>query len=111
MARTCGWAAKIGPTALSDALDGLAPPSDPNLLVGIESADDAAVYKITPEIAMINTVDFIPPPVDDEEPKYGLCVNGVVHPDRIITNAGSKPGDTLVLTKPLGLGVLLNAVR
>jgi selenide,water dikinase len=49
--------------------------------------------------------------VDDEEPKYGLCVNGVVHPNRIITNAGSKPGDALILTKPLGSGVLLNAVR
>jgi len=155
------------------------PKTDPNLLVGIETADDAAVYKLSPEIAMINTVDFITPPVDDpywfgqisaansisdvysmggkpltalnvvmfpskhldmgilrdilqgghdkvveagaclagghtvddEEPKYGLCVNGVVHPDRVITNAGSKPGDALILTKPLGSGVLLNAVR
>ena len=49
--------------------------------------------------------------VDDEEPKYGLCVNGVAHPDRIITNAGSSPGDVLILTKPLGSGVLFNAVR
>ena len=49
--------------------------------------------------------------VDDEEPKYGLCVNGVVHPDRIITNAGARPGDTLILTKPLGSGVLFNATR
>jgi selenide,water dikinase len=48
--------------------------------------------------------------VDDEEPKYGLCVNGVVHPDRIITNAGAQPGDALILTKPLGSGVLFNAV-
>ncbi len=49
--------------------------------------------------------------VDDEEPKYGLCVNGIVHPDRIITNAGSQPGDTLILTKPIGSGVLFNATR
>ncbi len=49
--------------------------------------------------------------VDDDEPKYGLCVNGVVHPDRIVTNAGSKPGDALILTKPLGTGVLFNATR
>jgi selenide,water dikinase len=49
--------------------------------------------------------------VDDEEPKYGLCVNGVVHPERVMTNAGSKPGDALILTKPLGSGVLFNAVR
>jgi len=49
--------------------------------------------------------------VEDEEPKYGLCVNGTIHPDRIITNAGSRPGDALILTKPLGTGVLFNAVR
>jgi selenide,water dikinase len=49
--------------------------------------------------------------VDDEEPKYGLSVNGVVHPDRIITNTGSMPGDALILTKPIGTGVLFNAVR
>jgi selenide,water dikinase len=147
--------------------------------VGIETSDDAAVYRLSDEIAMINTVDFITPPVDDpywfgqiaaansisdiysmggkpltalnlvmfpskhldmgllkeilkgghdkvteagaclvgghtvddEEPKYGLCVNGIAHPDRIITNFGSRPGDALILTKPLGSGVLLNAVR
>lgn len=49
--------------------------------------------------------------VDDEEPKYGLCVSGTVHPDRVITNAGSRPGDALILTKPIGSGVLFNAVR
>jgi len=49
--------------------------------------------------------------IDDEEPKYGLCVNGIVDPNRVITNAGSQPGDALVLTKPLGSGVLFNAVR
>lgn len=149
------------------------------MLVGIETSDDAAVYRLTDEVAMINTVDFITPPVDDpywfgqisaansisdvysmggkpltalnvvmfpskhldmgvlrdilrgghdkvveagaclvgghtvddEEPKYGLCVNGIVHPDRVITNAGSQPGDALILTKPLGSGVLFNAVR
>ena len=154
-------------------------PADPDLIVGIDTADDAAVYRLNDEQAMINTIDFITPPVDDpywfgqiaaansisdvysmggvpktalnvvmfpakhldmgvlreilkgghdkveeagavlvgghsvddEEPKYGLCVNGVVHPDRVITNAGSRPGDALVLTKPLGSGVLFNAVR
>ena len=49
--------------------------------------------------------------VDDEEPKYGLSVNGVVHPSQIVTNAGARPGDALILTKPLGTGVLFNAVR
>lgn len=149
------------------------------MLVGVETSDDASVYKMSDEIAMINTVDFITPPVDDpywfgqisaansisdvysmggkpltalnvvmfpsghldmgvlkeilrggndkvieagaclagghtvddNEPKYGLCVSGVVHPDRIITNAGAKAGDALILTKPLGSGVLFNAVR
>lgn len=164
---------------MSDALAGLEKPNDPNLLVGIETSDDAAIYRVSDDIAMVNTVDFITPPVDDpywfgqisaansisdvysmggkpltalnlvmfpsknldmgilkeilrgghdkvneagaclvgghsvddNEPKYGLCVNGVVHPDRIITNAGAKPGDALILTKPLGSGVLFNAVR
>jgi selenide,water dikinase len=49
--------------------------------------------------------------VDDNEPKYGLAVTGVVHPDRILTNCGAKEGDALVLTKPLGTGVLFNACR
>lgn len=49
--------------------------------------------------------------VHDEEPKYGLCVSGVAHPQRIITNAGARPGDAFILTKPLGTGVLFNAVR
>ncbi len=157
----------------------MASPDDPNLLVGFETADDAAVYKVSDDIAMISTIDFITPPVDDpywfgqisaansisdvysmggkpltalnvvmfpskqldmgvlreilkggrdkvveagaslvgghsvddEEPKYGLCVNGVVHPDKVITNAGAKAGDALILTKPLGSGVLFNAAR
>jgi len=49
--------------------------------------------------------------VDDNEPKYGLAVTGLVHPDRVLTNAGARPGDALVLTKPLGTGVLFNAGR
>lgn len=164
---------------MSDALKGLPPANDPDLLVGYETSDDAAVYRLTPELAMINTVDFITPPVDepywfgqiaaanaisdiyamggrpltalnvvmfpgklldlgllkeilrgghdkvteagallvgghtvdDEEPKYGLCVNGMVHPDRLLKNVGARPGDALLLTKPLGSGVLFNAVR
>ncbi len=148
-------------------------------MVGFETSDDASVYRLTEEIAMINTIDFITPPVDDpywfglisaansisdvysmggrpvtalnvvmfpskqldmgilkdilrgghdkvveagavlvgghtvddEEPKYGLCVNGVVHPDKIIANSGACPGDSLILTKMIGSGVLFNAVR
>ncbi len=164
---------------MSDALAGLPKPTDPALIVGYETADDAAVYRLSDEIAVISTTDFITPPVDDpwwfgqigaanalsdvwsmggrpntalnlvmfpakhldmgmlhdilrggqakvaeagaslvgghtvddDEPKYGLAVNGVVHPDRVITNAGSRPGDALILTKPLGTGVIFNAVR
>jgi len=49
--------------------------------------------------------------VDDNEPKYGLAVTGLVHPDRILTNCNARPGDSLILTKPLGTGVLFNASR
>jgi selenide, water dikinase len=147
--------------------------------VGFDTSDDAAVYRVSPEIALISTVDYITPPVndpywfgqiaaanslsdiyamggkpltalnlvmfpskildmgllkeilrggsdkvleagaslagghsiDDNEPKYGLAVTGSVHPDRILTNCGARPGDALVLTKPLGTGVLFNANR
>jgi selenide,water dikinase len=162
-----------------DALAPLEPSGDPNLLVGFGTCDDAAVYRISEEVALISTTDFITPPVDDpywfgqvaaanalsdvyamggrpltalnllmyphkklgmellreilrgghekvreagasmagghsvddEEPKYGLAVTGVVHPGRILTNCGARPGDALVLTKPLGTGVLFNARR
>jgi selenide,water dikinase len=164
---------------LSEALKGLGVSNDPNLLVGFDTSDDAAVYRVTPEIAFISTVDYITPPVndpywfgqiaaanslsdvyamggkpltalnlvmfpskkldmsflkeilrggsdkvreanvsmagghsvDDNEPKYGLAVTGSVHPERILTNSGCRPNDALVLTKPLGTGVLFNANR
>ena len=153
--------------------------NDKNLLVGFETNDDAAVYRVAPDIALISTVDYITPPVDDpywfgqiaaanslsdvyamggkpltalnlvmfpskkldmdllknilrggsdkvkeagasmagghsvddNEPKYGLAVTGLVHPDRVLTNKGCRAGDVLVLTKPLGTGVLFNAGR
>ncbi len=155
------------------------PSQDPNLLVGFETCDDAAVYRVSDNLAFISTVDFITPPVDDpywfgqiaasnalsdvyamggkpltalnlvmfptkkldasilreilhggsdkvseagasiagghsvddNEPKYGLAVTGVIHPDRILTNCGAKGGDALILTKPLGTGILFNACR
>ncbi len=164
---------------MSDALLGFPGPTDPNLLVGFESSDDAAVYRLTDTVAVISTVDFITPPVDDprwfgriaaanslsdiyamggrpvtalnlvmfpakklatevlreilrggyekvaeagasvagghsvddQEPKYGLAVTGVVAPDRVLTNTGVRAGDALVLSKPLGTGVLFNAHR
>jgi selenide,water dikinase len=160
-------------------LKGFPPPTDPNLLVGFETSDDAAVYRLDNDHAIVSTVDFITPPVDDpvwfgriaaanslsdiyamggrpltalslvmfpgkklglevlrgilhggsekvaeagaslcgghsvddDEPKYGLAVTGIVHPQRILTNTGVQPGDVLVLTKPIGTGVLFNAHR
>jgi selenide,water dikinase len=148
-------------------------------MVGYETSDDAAVYRLSSEIAVISTVDYITPVVDDPlwfgrvaaanslsdvwamggrpvmalnvvnfpagtldigvlrvilqgaaekvieagavlggghsvedpEPKFGLAVTGVVHPDRVLTNRGARPGDALVLTKPLGSGVIFNANR
>lgn len=160
-------------------LAGLPQNADPNLLVGFHTRDDAAVYRITDEIAVVSTTDFITPPVDDpftfgriaaanalsdvfamggrpttalqiagfpgdvlgldvlagifagsvsavreagavvagghttrsDEPLFGLAVNGLVHPERIWTNAGAQEGDALIFTKRIGSGVLLNADR
>ncbi len=150
--------------------------TDPNLLVGISTGDDAAVYKMSEDMAIISTVDFFPPivddpfkfgeiaatnalsdvyamggkpvialnivgfpvdlpheilgeilsggaskaeeagvlivgghTVDDAEPKYGMSVTGVVNPGEQVTNAGAKPGDVLVLTKPIGTGIITTA--
>ncbi|RMG98486.1 MAG: selenide, water dikinase SelD [Candidatus Dadabacteria bacterium] len=169
----------MDPTVLSDALQHLPRCDDPDLLVGFETSDDAAVYRVAPEVAVVTTADYITPVVDDPvwygrvaaanalsdvwamggrpvvalnlvnfpagtldpgllremlrggaekvaeagaclagghtvedpEPKYGLAVTGVVHPDRVLTNRGARPGDALVLTKPLGTGVIFNANR
>ena len=150
--------------------------TDPNLLVGISTGDDAAVYKMNEDMAIISTVDFFPPivddpfkfgeiaatnalsdvyamggkpiialnivgfpvdlphdilgeilkggaskaeeagvlivgghTVDDAEPKYGMSVTGVVNPGAQVTNAGAQPGDALVLTKPIGTGIITTA--
>jgi selenide,water dikinase len=157
----------------------VAPPGDPNLLVGALTGDDAAVWRLSDERALVLTADFITPvvddarawgriaaanavsdvyamggtpllalnlvgwnvdelptellgdvlegggeiaaaagfvvagghTVDDPEPKYGMAVVGEVHPDRILTNAGLRPGDVLVLTKPLGIGITTTAIK
>ena len=178
MTAASGCAAKLGPGTLSDILKGLPNGSDPNLLVGFDTNDDACVYRITDKIAAIHTVDFFTPIVDDpfwfgqiaaanalsdvyamggrpavamnllcvpcslpqevirrilegghqkaveagcviagghtiqdHEPKYGLCVTGYVHPDRVLRNVGAQPGDALILTKPIGTGVLTAAAK
>jgi selenide,water dikinase len=151
--------------------------TDPNLLVGTETHDDAGVYRLTDDLALVQTIDFFPPVVDDPfiygqiaaanalsdvyamggtprtalnlvgypddklsldwlgeilrggaercqasgttivgghtvrdaEIKFGLAVTGIVHPQKIVTNAGARPGDKLVLTKPLGTGFVTTA--
>ena len=160
-------------------LQGLFPPEQhPNVLVGLHVSDDAAVYKITDDVAVIQTVDFFTPivddpydygaiaatnamsdiyamggevavamnicgfppdlpqemiaeilrggaekvaeaggvlvgghTVDDKEPKYGLSVMGLAHPDKLLTKAGAEAGDVLLLTKPLGVGIITTALK
>lgn len=172
-----GCAAKIGQQALAELLEGLPASDDPNLLVGC--GDDAGVYRIDDERALVQTLDFFTPIVDDPyefgriaatnalsdvyamggrpltamnivgmpatklpvqtireilqggaavvraahcslvgghsirspEPIYGLAVTGQVHPQRIITNSAARPGDLLVLTKPIGTGIITTAIK
>lgn len=175
---SAGCAAKLGPGMLAQILSGLPRFEDPNLIVGTETSDDGAVYRISDELAMIQTLDFFPPMVDDpytfgqvaatnalsdiyamggepkvalnivawnhcvnlrflgeilrggadkvkeagavlagghsiqdDVPKYGLSVTGFVHPGRIWKNCGAREGDALVLTKPLGTGIINTAVK
>lgn len=157
----------------------LPPITDPAVLVGISTADDAGVYRLAPDLALVQTVDVFTPivddpywfgaiaaanalsdvyamggtprlglnivgfpraklplevlgeilrgggdkcteagvtvigghTIDDPEPKYGLAITGFVHPDRVVTNASARPGDRLVLTKPLGMGVITTGIK
>ena len=176
LAKCAGCGAKVGAGVLAQLLDGIQVHRDPNLLVGFDKSDDASVYKLSDELALVQTVDFFPPIADDpylfgqiaatnalsdvyamggepklclnimavpetmpreavhdilrggydkvyeagalitgghsildDEPKYGLAVTGFVHPEKMLTNAAARPGDVLVLTKPLGIGVLTSA--
>jgi selenide, water dikinase len=172
-----GCGCKLPAAALLPIVRGLPAPTAPELLVGSATGDDAAVWQISDELALVQTVDFFTPVVDDPydfgriaaanalsdvyamggrpltalnlvawpleqlgtavlaevlrggidvvrgaggevvgghsiddpEPKYGLAVTGAVHPDHVITNAGGRPGDALVLTKPLGTGAVVTA--
>lgn len=173
-----GCSAKLPAAELSRALQGLPATPHPDLLVGTETHDDAGVFRINDELALIQTTDFFTPvcsdpfefgqiaaanamsdvyamggevltalniaafpanvPLEvlheilqggiekvkeaggvvvgghtivDDVPKYGLAVTGTVHPDRIITNAAASPGDLLILTKPLGAGIVMAGHR
>jgi selenide,water dikinase len=178
LAKRAGCAAKHPPGFLLPLLGLLPPVTDPNVLVGSSTADDAAVYKLSPDLALVLTTDFFTPIVDDprdfgrvaaanalsdvyamggkplsalsivgfpdalpaavlgdilagacavaaeagiaivgghtiksEEPIFGLAVVGTIHPDKVLSNAGAKPGDALILTKPLGLGIISTAAK
>ena len=168
LASCAGCGAKVGAGVLAQLLGGLKVHSDPRLLVGFDKSDDASVYQVTDELALVQTVDFFPPIADDPylfgqiaatnalsdvyamggepklalnllcipesmpkeavhqllrggydkayeagviitgghsildpEPKYGLAVTGFVHPKKLLTNSAARPGDVLLLTKPL----------
>jgi selenide, water dikinase len=174
-----GCSAKISPKQLEEILKYLPLPQDPNILVDIDTHDDAGVYRINDDLALVLTTDFFPPvcsdpyefgliaaansisdvyamggdpvlalnimmfpasklpmeayaeilkggfdkateagvriigghTIDDFPPKYGLAVVGYIHPGKIITNAGVRPGDSLILTKPVGTGVIMAGHR
>jgi selenium donor protein len=174
-----GCACKLRPQMLEQVLARLPQSADPMVIVGRDTADDAAVYRISDDLAIVETVDFFTPIVDDpylfgaisaanslsdiyamgarplfalnivgfpdtrlpmrildailrgaldkaaeagipiigghtvedSEPKFGLAVTGLVHPDQVLRNVGARPGDALVLTKPLGVGIVSTAVK
>ena len=178
LASCAGCGAKVGAGTLAHLLEGFRTHSDPRLLVGYDRSDDASVYYLDENTALVQTTDFFPPIVDDPflygqiaaanaisdiyamggepklalnilclpesmtqdmvqellrggydkayeagaiitgghtihgaEPIYGLAVSGFVHPKKILTNSGARPGDVLLLTKPLGVGVLTTAAK
>ncbi len=178
LANCAGCGAKMGAGTLAKMLEGFQAHSDPRLIVGYDKSDDASVYVLDENTALIQTTDFFPPIVDnpylygkiaatnalsdvyamggepklalnilcaaegmaDEtireilrggydaayeagaiitgghtikgaEPIYGLAVSGFVHPEKVLTNSNAKPGDVLVLTKPLGVGVLTTGAK
>jgi selenide,water dikinase len=174
-----GCGCKLPAAEIAPLLARLDPPADPNVIVGFAGSDDAGVYRLRDDLALVHTVDFFTPIVDDPfdfgriaatnalsdvyamggepvsalnlvafslselgadvlteilrggaaaaaeagvsilgghsiedaEPKYGMAVTGVVHPDEVLTNAGAMAGDALVLTKPLGAGAVSTAVK
>ena len=178
LASCAGCGAKVGAGTLVHLLEGFKTHTDPRLIVGYDKSDDASVYVINEELALVQTTDFFPPIVDEpylfgqiaatnalsdvyamggepklalnimclaenmdkhtvqeilrggydkayeagaiitgghtiqgSEPIYGLAVSGFVHPDKVLTNSGAKPGDVLILTKPLGVGILTTAAK
>lgn len=174
-----GCGCKLPAAALGPLLRGLPALTDPNVLVGFDAADDAGVYRVRDDLAIVTTADFFTPivddpydfgriaatnalsdvyamgarpicalnlvafsieaigdevlatilrggaavaadagiaivgghSIDDAEPKYGMAVTGIVHPDELLANRGGRAGDALVLTKPLGAGAVSTAIK
>ncbi|WP_372635507.1 selenide, water dikinase SelD [Cohnella sp.] len=175
-----GCGCKIGPADLAQVIRSLPSAApNPDLLVGLDTSDDAGVYRLNDELALVQTVDFFTPivddpysfgqiaaanaisdiyamggtpltalnivafpittldkqvladilrgaadkvseagitlvgghSIDDKEPKFGLAVTGLVHPAKVRTNAGAKAGDQLILTKPIGVGILTTSIK
>lgn len=178
LAACAGCGAKVGAGSLVKLLEGFKSYTDENLIVGYDKSDDASVYRLDENTALIQTTDFFPPIVDDAylygriaaanalsdvyamggrpklalnimcvaedmddatirnilkggydaayeagaiitgghtikgaEPLYGLAVSGFVHPQKVLTNSGAKAGDVLILTKPLGVGIITTAAK
>ena len=178
LAKCAGCGAKVGAGTLAKMLDGFKTHYDPKLIVGYDKSDDASVYYLDENTALVQTTDFFPPIVDDPylygqiaatnaisdiyamggepklalnimcvsdqmdkhavqevlrggydkayeagliitgghtingaEPIYGLAVSGFVHPQKVLTNSGAQPGDVLILTKPLGIGILTTSAK
>jgi selenide, water dikinase len=170
--------AKLAPSDLAQVLSKLPVQSSENVIVGFDTSDDAGVFRLTDQTALVQTVDFFTPvaddpfvygqvaainslndvyamggtplsalsivcypqkgdwdvlgqilaggqsamnaegvvvigghSVDDQEMKFGYAVTGTIHPDRVITNAAARPGDILILTKPIGTGAINTAVK
>ena len=169
----------MSPGALDDILCGLHPVKNPNVIVGLDTPDDSAVYKINENTALVQTVDFLTPivddpyifgqiaaanslsdiyamgaepvtalnlvgfptdkldksilkeilrggmdkmaeagvclvgghSIDDQEIKYGLAVTGLVHPEKVLTKQGARTGDAVLITKPLGIGIIATALK
>lgn len=174
-----GCACKMRPADLEKVLANMPPVNDPGVIVGADKRDDAAVYRLTDDLALVQTVDFFTPVVDDPytfgaiaaanslsdiyamgakpvfalniaafpvnrlplnvleailkgasdkaseagisilgghsiedtEPKFGMVVSGLVHPDKVLSNDGARPGDLLILTKPIGTGIIATAAK
>lgn len=178
LASCAGCGAKMGAGTLAKMLEGFKAHSDPRLIVGYDKSDDASVYVLDENTALIQTTDFFPPIVDDPylygkiaatnalsdvyamggepklalnilcaadgmadetireilrggydaaydagaiitgghtikgaEPIYGLAVSGFVHPKKVLTNSNAQPGDVLILTKPLGVGIITTGAK